>query len=314
VASATSCDYPLRRRPIPGILEARPGEGLPSVPNGYPWTVGTRQTTSNDQSWRLPLARAGLVSKGVLYVALGLLAISLAHGGRAPDDVSKSDAVREIAELPTGRWLLLGVVAGLAALTLWHAVLAITGDPARGSAKSDRARYAAWTVLYGLTTSLAVRVLGGAWNLQPPKSSSSNNDGPESTVRILMDLPAGALLVGIIGLSLIAYSVHQIMHDVVDTDFLDRLDLASAGNRTADAVEATGRAGYFSRAVVTFLVGLFFLQAAVESEPEEAGGLAQALYTLSSSTWGPVMLWIVAVGLFSYGLFTLLEARYRAAA
>jgi hypothetical protein len=38
------------------------------------------------------------------------------------------------------------------------------------------------------------------------------------------------------------------------------------------------------------------------------------LIELADTTWGKVLLWIIAIGLFAYGIFCIAEAKYRKAA
>jgi hypothetical protein len=45
--------------------------------------------------------------------------------------------------------------------------------------------------------------------------------------------------------------------------------------------------------------------------PEEAGGLGAALRQLRAQDQGPLLLLIVAAGLALFGIFSIVEARYR---
>jgi hypothetical protein len=62
------------------------------------------------------------------------------------------------------------------------------------------------------------------------------------------------------------------------------------------------------------VVGFFFIQAAIAFESKTAKGPSGALIELGNSTWGRVLLWVIAIGLFAYGVFCLAEAKYRKAA
>ena len=243
-----------------------------------------------DQSWRLPLARAGLVAKGILYVVLGLLAVGLATGGRSSREVDRSSAVQAMADLPAGQWIVLVVVIGLAALTLWHVVLAFTGDPVRGTEASDKAKYALSAALYALTTAIAFRVLTRVWSIAGG-SSGSGSSGSESAAAVLMDLPAGRYVVGVVGIAVIIYAGLQVKQHTADGSFMKRLDVSALDSRAREVVERAGRVGYLARAVVAGLAGLFFVVAAIRQDPEEAGGLSQALATLAGNTLGMIVLW-----------------------
>ncbi len=72
-----------------------------------------------------------------------------------------------------------------------------------------------------------------------------------------------------------------------------------------------GRAGHAARAAVFALIGWFFLSAAWASKPERAGGMGQALRRLQQAEHGAWLLAAVAAGLFLFGVFSLIEARYR---
>jgi hypothetical protein len=53
------------------------------------------------------------------------------------------------------------------------------------------------------------------------------------------------------------------------------------------------------------------VKAALESDPREAIGLDGALQELAGRPYGSVLLGLVAAGLLLYGLYCLVEARYR---
>ena len=74
---------------------------------------------------------------------------------------------------------------------------------------------------------------------------------------------------------------------------------------------ALGVAGHLARAVVFALVGVFLLRAAWQFDPDEAVGLDEALQKLAAEPHGAFLLGSVALGLAAYGLFCLVEARYR---
>jgi hypothetical protein len=56
---------------------------------------------------------------------------------------------------------------------------------------------------------------------------------------------------------------------------------------------------------------VFVIKAALEYDPKEAIGLDGALQKLASATYGPYLLGLTAAGLIAYGLYCLVDARYR---
>lgn len=71
-------------------------------------------------------------------------------------------------------------------------------------------------------------------------------------------------------------------------------------------VKWSGRFGYAARSAIFIITGFFFVSAGLSEQASEAGGMADALRWLTSP-WDI----IVAVGILAFGLFSLVEARYR---
>ena len=75
-----------------------------------------------------------------------------------------------------------------------------------------------------------------------------------------------------------------------------------------------GEFGYAAQSLVYAVIGYFFIQAAIAFRSTTAKGPSGALIELADTTWGKVMLWVIAIGLFAYGIFCIAEAKYRKAA
>jgi hypothetical protein len=91
----------------------------------------------------------------------------------------------------------------------------------------------------------------------------------------------------------------------------DDLQLTDAGARHRDWVVRIGRAGYSARGIAFMMIGGFLIGAALHANPAEAIGLDGALAALAAQPFGPYLLGLVAAGLAAYGVFALVEARYR---
>ena len=72
-----------------------------------------------------------------------------------------------------------------------------------------------------------------------------------------------------------------------------------------------GVVGHIARAVVFGLVGIFLIKAAVEYDPQEAVGIDGALQRLQDEAYGTVALVAVAIGLIAFGVYSVVDARYR---
>lgn len=254
--------------------------------------------------WRSKLARTGLIAKGALYTALGLLAIQVAQGDAASGTVSREGAVELVAQQPLGQWLLVLFTIGLFALAAWQGILAWTGDPVEGSETKDRVKYGAKALIYLATAVTALTALIGS------ARGGSGGGSEDQAAGMLMGWPGGPWLVALLGCGVLALAAYQMYKHAYKTEFMQRLSVRDSGD-VGRNVERAGRTGYAARSVVLAITGIFFIVAAVQHDPSEAVGLSGALRVLSQQEWGPAMLWFVALGFLLYGGFCFAEAKYR---
>jgi hypothetical protein len=256
------------------------------------------------RDWRSTLARVGLTAKGVLYAALGLLAIEVAKGQASTGTVSREGAVELVASQPFGQTLLVLFTIGLFSLAAWQTILAFTGDPVEGGETKDRVKYGIKAAIYATTAVTALMMVMG-----DRRSGGSSED---QAAGMLMGWPGGPWIVGLLGLAVLALAFQQLYAHAMHKKFMERLSIGSSGDLGRN-IERAGRAGYAARGVVLLVVGGFFLVAAIQHDPREAVGLSGALQVLSQQTWGTALLWFVALGLLLYGGFCFAEAKYRRA-
>jgi hypothetical protein len=117
----------------------------------------------------------------------------------------------------------------------------------------------------------------------------------------VLDLPGGAVVLGVAAL-VFAFAGAMQLQKAATASFMERLDPGA----NANWVEWLGRVGHASRAIIFLGVAYLIGRAALDGDSDEAGGMEQALDLLS----GP-LLYAVAAGLMLFGLFSIIEARYR---
>jgi hypothetical protein len=120
----------------------------------------------------------------------------------------------------------------------------------------------------------------------------------------------GRLALVLAGILAVAAGVEAARRSV-RLDFRERFTLAPMSRALAAFTRALGAFGCVARCVVFVLVGAFLLKAAVLSSAQQAKGLDAVFRSVASSAGGPWLLALLASGLFCYGLYCLLEARYR---
>jgi hypothetical protein len=262
------------------------------------------------RDWKEPIGRLGLVGQGVVATIVGLLAIRIALGEK--DQAATSEgAVAWLAEQPFGKFLLVVLTVALFALAVWRFLCALMGDPVEGSEPKDRIKYAVLGFVY---LSLAVTTLGitiANWTGpgDTKTETSTGDEGSQRATSTLFDWPAGRWLVGILGVAVIGYAGYNFHKQVITKKFAERLE----GDDRSWVVRL-GQIGYAAQSLVYAVIGGFFIQAAVAFKSSTAKGPSGALIELADTTWGIWLLWVMAIGLFVYGVFCIAEAKYRKAA
>jgi hypothetical protein len=248
--------------------------------------------------------RLGLATHGVLYLAMGLVALQLAlgDGNRTAD---AEGALAAIGSQPFGRILLVVVAAGFALYALWRASLAWRGVREHPDSDPKASR-----LVNGWRAVVAVGLTVMAVNALRQPDDRSGGGGQEATV---FDWPAGRYIVLAAALVVIGTAVHQIV-DAVRRKFLDKLDRSQLSGDAERAIGAVGALGAGGRAAVFALVGWFLLRAGLQHDPSEPKGLDESLRELAGAAYGPWLLVAAALGLGLFGVLRLIEARYRSPA
>jgi hypothetical protein len=111
------------------------------------------------------------------------------------------------------------------------------------------------------------------------------------------------LVIVVAGLVLVAEGVRR--------KFLRYLRLNEMSPRTRRIVERLGMIGTAARGAVFAVAGILVIEAAVTYHPAKAGGIDKALLTLRNQPFGEVLLILAALGLITFGVYCLCEARWR---
>ena len=255
-----------------------------------------QDSPSNDR-----LARSGLVSRGAVWLVVGLLAVRLALGGGGKAD--RQGALTAIREQPFGKAVLLLIAAGFAAHAVYRALEAAVGHR---DADDDQKRLlkrvasAARAVLYASFAVTTLTFLAGSGN-----GGGSNAKGPTAKA---LALPGGQVLVKVAGLVIIGVGVIFVVR-AFKGDFEDKL--RPVPGTWGRCVKALSKAGPSGRGVVYALVGGFLVQAAVTFDAAKAKGLDAALKTLAAQPYGDVLLLVTALGMLAFALWSFCEAAYK---
>jgi hypothetical protein len=234
------------------------------------------------------LARLGFLARGLLYIVIAILVIGT---GRTED----LTGAMEYLGRGVGRALLIFMAAGMAGYGLWRVSDAAFGmDSGRHHRKAWKRRIAAAGsgAIYLFLAYKAVRII---------LEGHPGAGGPQENAATALHLPSGQYVLGGAALVMIGAGVVQ-LYKAAKCSFLRPLD----DRARRGLAKWLGRIGYAARGIVFLAVGYLLTRAALDRRPGEAGGLEQALDLLR----GPGE-YAVAAGLLLFGLFSILEARYR---
>jgi hypothetical protein len=269
-----------------------------------------RSVAARTRDWKEPIGRLGLVGQGVVAAIVGFLAIRIAMGDK-DQAATGQGAVAWVAQQPFGKFLLVALTVGLFALAVWRFLCVLMGDPVEGSEPKDRVKYAVLGVIYlalAITT-LVITIDNWTGSGDTGGGTQSGDEGSQKAASTLFDWPAGRWLVGILGAAVIGYAAYNFHKQVINRKFTERLDAGESS-----WVVRLGLIGYTAQSLVYGVIGYFFIQAAIAFESRTAKGPSGALIELSNEAWGKALLWVIAVGLFAFGIYCIAEAKYRKAA
>lgn len=245
------------------------------------------------------LARAGYSARGIVFLLIAALALFSSFAGGRPDTQS---ALSAVLQQPFGRiWIgLIGL--GLAGFVVWRLAQSLANADGQDD---DLKGYAIRAALFGSAITYAgLAVTSFMMALQ---MSDGGGSGEEGLAAWVMAQPFGRYLAGIIGIGFVIGGVVTAMKGI-KRRFGRYLDLDAEKNSPAVLISIYG---LIARGAVFAIVGVFFLYAAFTVDPEQAGGMADALAWVQSLPFGGVIYAVVAVGLAAFGIYNFVEARYR---
>lgn len=263
--------------------------------------VAEQGQQANESVWLDTAVRIGLVAYGFVHLMVAWLAVQLALGEKA-ESASNSGALHAIAEQPLGGVLIWTVAVGMGLLVVWRVLEFGFGfRDETDDAKRWRKRAASLGkgVLYAAL----------AWSAIKTALGDSSGGGTDSTTAKLMDLPAGQVIVGAVGLAVIGFGGLLVFRGWTEK-FTEHLDAQGQSGKDGSAYVLFGKIGYIAKGIAIGIVGGLFGYAAITHEAKKSGGLDQALQTVLEQPFGPVLLLATAVGIACYGLFCFARARH----
>ncbi|ARO33639.1 DUF1206 domain-containing protein [Rhizobium sp. L9] len=245
------------------------------------------------------LAKSGYVARGIVFLLVAGLALFSGVAGGKPETKS---ALSTLLEQPFGRvWVgLIGV--GLLGFVAWRLAQSLADSDGHGrdtKAIAIRAVFFGSAVVY---LGLAGYALGHALF----SGGGSEGSGEKGLAQWIMSQPFGAYLAMAVGLGFIIGGVVTAAKGIT-RKFERYLRLADASG----VVTSVCVYGLVARGIVFVITGIFFAYAGFRVDPEQAGSMADALEWVRRLPFGAILYIAVAIGLAAFGIYNLVEARYR---
>lgn len=254
-------------------------------------------------------SRAGYGARGVIYLIIGIFALLPVVGMRQDGGATSSKgALEALLSQPAGAILLSAVTIGLVGYAGWRALQAIAntdghdrdfrGLVVRGGLLISAATHLA---LAAYAATLVVGAIGGM------AEGGGGGGGKREIAAWLMRQPYGVYLVATLGGAIAGAGLAQ-MWKGASVSYAKWLDVPA--NRTW-LTRPICTFGLIARGIVFCIVGGLFIYAAVTIDADQAGGLPEALAWLKQQAFGLILLTVMAIGLFAFGLYSVIEAIYR---
>lgn len=271
------------------------------------------QAIHEAKPWLEKLARLGFVAKGVLYMTIGALATAAAlrlgstpaasHGTHGA--IGQRGAMGALLQAPAGRVLLVVIAIGLFGYAIWRFIEAArdpfhTGDKKKRIAK--RIRSAALGVIQVALGLSALKIAFGH-----VEAAADGQATTHWTARALTT-PGGTIALWVIAAGFVGYGAHQI-YKAWKAKLSKELELGRLSSGTRRFVIGASRFGIAARGVVFATTGVLVARAVQHRNPEQVKGIKASLLELLALGRWPFA--IVAAGLVAYGIYQMINARYR---
>jgi hypothetical protein len=249
------------------------------------------------------IIRFGIATKGFVYLLLGGLTV-MAATGLGGEKSDSNGALNFLARSIIGQILLAITATGLLAYVFWRFYQSFI-DPENKGTKlkgiGSRIGYFSSGILHAILAFTAFQILFG--------SGSGSGDNGNSWLAEIMSKTYGQLIVGIIACGYLGKAIYQIFRAYTG-NYKNKVQEHKIDQNTQKLMTTSGIAGYSARAVVIGIIAFLTFRAAVTSNADNGGGTRDAFDFLQNE-FGTLVLAAIAVGLFLYGIFTLIKARHR---
>jgi hypothetical protein len=246
-------------------------------------------------AWFDGIARFGYGSKGAVFGVVGVLALLRATGGRN-DAEDTPGAIERLQDLPLHEALLVLLALGLTGYAAWRVVQAVLdaeGDGRGWKGLAKRSAYLGIGAFYGYLAYFSIGVIAGL---------RAEDNGVEDFTATVLGWPGGRILVGLAGVGVILSGLNEVIF-ALRGRYRSEFDPDSMPRWERLAMTGVGWWGHVGRGLVYGLIGYLVIRAAVNFDPDEAAGLAEAFQALEEQPYGSILLGLAGAAFLAFGFY-----------
>ena len=250
------------------------------------------------------LERLGYAVRGLLYAVMGILVLRIAVGIGGGQATDLSGSMVFLIGNPFGKLVLIVVIVGLTAYSLWGFTRAIYDPLHRGSDASGyiaRLGFVSSALSYLAIVIFGLQILAG--------SGARSGDSTQKTIASILTHPAGGWLTILIGVVALGVGVGQFIETYRATFAKDLKGTEMSASERNIAVKL-GRFGMFARGVTFLVIGWFLIQAGMHNDASQVQGFGGAFLFLLNQPFGHILVGVIALGFIALGLHSFACARW----
>ena len=246
-------------------------------------------------SW---IARLGYTARGVIYLIIGGLAL-LAMSGNGGKTTGSKGALSSLRNEPFGDTIIIALIAGLLCYSVWRTIQSIKDSDNHGTG------FKALAIRGGLLISAITHLSLAYWatTLIIGDSSSSSNSTSDS----LLSHTMGQILFSVVGICVFGAGIAHFIKGW-KAGFEKHMAIPMSHRYWAKPV---CQFGLISRGLVYCIIGSFIFFSAWYLTSKDIESIGAALEWLRVQPFGSWLLGFTAVGLFAFGIYSILEACFR---
>ena len=141
-------------------------------------------------------------------------------------------------------------------------------------------------------------------------SRASSSQSEKHATSGVLALPGGRVIVVAAGLFILGIGIAGLVRGVRKS-FSEEIDTTSLSPATRNAVTRLGQVGYIAKGLALGVVGALLTYATLSFKQQDTQGLDGAMQAILAQPFGKFLLTAVALGFVAFGLFAILQSRYR---